>query len=254
MGRRSSLWSLNLGSLDLGLFGFGFSIAHLQVGKEIPSDKEGRHVHRDLVGAQLRSPRLHRGRSGCAARHRRAFAYELVARGELPVIRLGRRRLVPKSRSPRPRRSRTRHPRRRPRLTVPSLDVADRLRRWRCPTSTSMSTKTSTTLVRHSANVGGGSDRGTPERSRPAEPRRPTCRVPGLDGSERSGGHNGSGRPVRAGLVAASCERAGFGSCRADFHRSKAAGTRKCSQLVDFLEESVGSPEESLPGDSGGCS
>ena len=25
----------------------------------------------------------------------RAFAYELVARGELPVIRLGRRRLVP---------------------------------------------------------------------------------------------------------------------------------------------------------------
>ncbi len=25
-----------------------------------------------------------------------AFAYELVARGELPVIRLGRRRLVPK--------------------------------------------------------------------------------------------------------------------------------------------------------------
>ena len=27
----------------------------------------------------------------------RAFAYELVARGELPVIRLGRRRLVPKA-------------------------------------------------------------------------------------------------------------------------------------------------------------
>jgi excisionase family DNA binding protein len=26
----------------------------------------------------------------------RAFAYELVGRGELPVIRLGRRRLVPK--------------------------------------------------------------------------------------------------------------------------------------------------------------
>lgn len=26
----------------------------------------------------------------------RAFAYELIARGELPVIRLGRRRLVPK--------------------------------------------------------------------------------------------------------------------------------------------------------------
>ena len=26
----------------------------------------------------------------------RAFAYELVARGELPVIKLGRRRLVPK--------------------------------------------------------------------------------------------------------------------------------------------------------------
>jgi excisionase family DNA binding protein len=26
----------------------------------------------------------------------RAFAYELLARGELPVIRLGRRRLVPK--------------------------------------------------------------------------------------------------------------------------------------------------------------
>jgi excisionase family DNA binding protein len=26
----------------------------------------------------------------------RAFAYELVARGELPAIRLGRRRLVPK--------------------------------------------------------------------------------------------------------------------------------------------------------------
>jgi excisionase family DNA binding protein len=26
----------------------------------------------------------------------RSFAYELVARGELPVIRLGRRRLVPK--------------------------------------------------------------------------------------------------------------------------------------------------------------
>jgi excisionase family DNA binding protein len=26
-----------------------------------------------------------------------AFAYELVARGELPVIRLGRRRLVPKA-------------------------------------------------------------------------------------------------------------------------------------------------------------
>jgi len=26
----------------------------------------------------------------------RAFAYELVVRGELPVIRLGRRRLVPK--------------------------------------------------------------------------------------------------------------------------------------------------------------
>ena len=28
---------------------------------------------------------------------RRASAYELVARGELPVIRLGRRRLVPKA-------------------------------------------------------------------------------------------------------------------------------------------------------------
>jgi excisionase family DNA binding protein len=27
----------------------------------------------------------------------RAFAYELVARGELPVIRLGRRRLVPEA-------------------------------------------------------------------------------------------------------------------------------------------------------------
>jgi excisionase family DNA binding protein len=27
----------------------------------------------------------------------RAFAYELVARGDLPVIRLGRRRLVPKA-------------------------------------------------------------------------------------------------------------------------------------------------------------
>jgi excisionase family DNA binding protein len=27
----------------------------------------------------------------------RAFAYELVARGQLPVIRLGRRRLVPKA-------------------------------------------------------------------------------------------------------------------------------------------------------------
>jgi excisionase family DNA binding protein len=27
----------------------------------------------------------------------RAFAYELVARGELPVIRLGRRRLIPKA-------------------------------------------------------------------------------------------------------------------------------------------------------------
>jgi excisionase family DNA binding protein len=27
----------------------------------------------------------------------RAFAYELVARGELPVIRLGRRRLVPRA-------------------------------------------------------------------------------------------------------------------------------------------------------------
>jgi excisionase family DNA binding protein len=27
----------------------------------------------------------------------RAFAYELVARGEIPVIRLGRRRLVPKA-------------------------------------------------------------------------------------------------------------------------------------------------------------
>ena len=27
----------------------------------------------------------------------RAFAYELVARGELPVIRLGRQRLVPKA-------------------------------------------------------------------------------------------------------------------------------------------------------------
>jgi excisionase family DNA binding protein len=27
----------------------------------------------------------------------RAFAYELVARGELPVIKLGRRRLVPKA-------------------------------------------------------------------------------------------------------------------------------------------------------------
>ncbi len=26
----------------------------------------------------------------------RAFAYELVARGELPVVRLGRRRLIPK--------------------------------------------------------------------------------------------------------------------------------------------------------------
>jgi excisionase family DNA binding protein len=27
----------------------------------------------------------------------RAFAYELISRGELPVIRLGRRRLVPKA-------------------------------------------------------------------------------------------------------------------------------------------------------------
>jgi excisionase family DNA binding protein len=27
----------------------------------------------------------------------RAFAYELVARGELPVIRLGRRRLIPRA-------------------------------------------------------------------------------------------------------------------------------------------------------------
>jgi hypothetical protein len=39
-------------------------------------------------------------------------------------------------------------------------------------------------------------------RSRPAQPRRPTCRAPRLDGSARFRGHNGSGRPIRAGLDA----------------------------------------------------
>ncbi len=36
------------------------------------------------------------GEAGALLGISRAFAYELVARGELPVIRLGRRRLVPK--------------------------------------------------------------------------------------------------------------------------------------------------------------
>ncbi len=40
----------------------------------------------------------------------RAFAYELVARGELPVIRLGRRIVVPKAASPRDGRPRPRRP------------------------------------------------------------------------------------------------------------------------------------------------
>ena len=43
---------------------------------------------------------------------------------------------------------------------------------------------------------------GPPEPSRPAEPRRPTCRAPGLYGSVRLRGQNGPGRPIRAGLDA----------------------------------------------------
>jgi hypothetical protein len=33
------------------------------------------------------------------------------------------------------------------------------------------------------------------EQSRSAQPRRSTCRTPDLDGSDRSSGHNGVGRP-----------------------------------------------------------
>jgi hypothetical protein len=42
----------------------------------------------------------------------------------------------------------------------------------------------------------------SPEPSRPAEPRRQTCRAPCLDGSELHRGHNGRRRTGRAGLAA----------------------------------------------------
>ena len=53
--------------------------------KLVPSDANDRLVYTVHEAAQL---------LGIS----RAFAYELVARGELPVIRLGRRVLVPKLR------------------------------------------------------------------------------------------------------------------------------------------------------------
>jgi excisionase family DNA binding protein len=79
------------------LFVFGLLDVHLWVGKEILSDKEDRHTHRDLVRAQLRSTLVYSvTEAGALLGISRTFADELVARGELPVIRLGRRRLVPK--------------------------------------------------------------------------------------------------------------------------------------------------------------
>jgi excisionase family DNA binding protein len=75
----------------------------------------------------------------------RAFAYELVARGELPVIRLGRRRLVPKV----PARDSQAGPLRRSDLgrDVRLTGVRRRALRWLW-TSTAMSTQMSTPLVR----------------------------------------------------------------------------------------------------------
>ena len=53
------------------------------------------HLHTDATDSR-RSPRLTVAEAGELLGISRAFAYELVARGELPVICLGRRRLVPK--------------------------------------------------------------------------------------------------------------------------------------------------------------
>ena len=103
----------------------------------------------------------------------RAFAYELVARGELPVIRLGRRRLVPKA----------------------ALNAACG-RRADCParrrddnrrslTSTRVSTQMSTPQVRTlPGTIAMVQALRNPEQSRSAKPRRSTCRAPDLDGSE----------------------------------------------------------------------
>ena len=63
---------------------------HAQVA---PGPSNGRS-HTDLPGERLV---LTVAEAGALLGVSRAFAYELVARGELPVIRLGRRILVPKA-------------------------------------------------------------------------------------------------------------------------------------------------------------
>jgi hypothetical protein len=70
-------------------------------------------------------------------------------------------------------------------------------------TSTPMSTRVSTPLVRAPRRSSSWlRPVRTPEPSRSAQPRRPTCRATDLDGSGRTPGHNGRRRTARAGLNA----------------------------------------------------
>jgi hypothetical protein len=70
-------------------------------------------------------------------------------------------------------------------------------------TSTLMSTRVSTPLVRAPGRSPSWlRPARTPEPSRSAQPRRPTCRAPDLDGSGPTPGHNGRRRTARAGLNA----------------------------------------------------
>jgi hypothetical protein len=66
-----------------------------------------------------------------------------------------------------------------------------------------MSTRVSTPLVRAPGRSPSWlRPARTPEPSRSAQPRRPTCRAPDLDGSGPTPGHNGRRRTARAGLNA----------------------------------------------------
>jgi excisionase family DNA binding protein len=77
----------------------GFLSGPLWVGKHISSEESTDMTMRteQLAGTQERERLVYTvAEAGELLGISRAFAYELVARGELPVIRLGRRRLVPK--------------------------------------------------------------------------------------------------------------------------------------------------------------
>jgi excisionase family DNA binding protein len=77
----------------------GLLVEHLLSREEIPSTEEASMrtmIEAVPVGNDERLV-YSVAEAGALLGISRAFAYELVARGELPVIRLGRRRLVPKA-------------------------------------------------------------------------------------------------------------------------------------------------------------